>query len=133
MIINQRKDYHYNLFFEFVETYSPAGFRDIDRQDPYVLALEEVLDKNNQFLVIFDMLHMKSKFTSMGSIKMMGIKPEDLTSYHFKEATHPDDLKRHELGLVKLFKIANELFIEKKGYRIISTNFRIRTPVRTLL
>jgi hypothetical protein len=72
------------------------------------------------------MLHMKSEFTSLGSMRMMGIRPEDLTPFHFKEATHPDDLKRHELGLAKLFKMAHELFVAKKGEMIISTNFRFR-------
>ena len=61
-------------------------------------------------------------------LKFLGIKPEDLTSYHFKEATHPDDLKRQELGLVKLFKIAHELFVAKKGEMLISSNFRMRMP-----
>ena len=57
---------------------------------------------------------------------MLGIKPEDLTPYHFKEATHPDDLKRNELGIAKLFKTAHELFVAKKGEMLISTNFRFR-------
>jgi len=60
------------------------------------------------------MLRMKTEFSSQGSIQLLGIKPEDLTSYHFKEATHPDDLKRHELGLIQFFKIAHELFVAKK-------------------
>ena len=57
---------------------------------------------------------------------MLGIKPEDLNPYHFKEATHPDDLKRNELGIAKLFKTAHELFVAKKGEILISTNFRFR-------
>ena len=113
------------MFFEFIETYSPVGFKGIDRHDPLILALEEMMKNNNQFFSVFDMLHMKIEFVSQGSIKMLGIKPEDLTSYHFKEATHPDDLKRNELGLVKLFKIAHELFVAKKGEMLISSNFRI--------
>jgi DNA-binding CsgD family transcriptional regulator len=59
---------------------------------------------------------------------MLGVQPKDLTSYHLKEATHPDDLKRSELGLVKLFKIAHELFVAKKGEMVISSNFRMRSP-----
>ncbi len=119
---------HYDLYFKFIETYSNQGFDAINRNDPFILSLEEVLDMNKQFLLIFDMLNMKKEFTSLGSIKMLGIKPEELTSYHFKEATHPDDLKRHELGLVQLFKIAHDIFVEKTGYKIISTNFRLRNP-----
>jgi hypothetical protein len=118
----------YNLIFKFIETYTLVGFKGIDRHDPLVLSLEEMMKNNNQFLTVFDILHMKNNFTTMGTIQMLGIKPEDLTSYHFKEATHPDDLKRHELALVKLFKIAHELFAAKKGEMLISSNFRLRNP-----
>lgn len=118
----------YNLFFEFIETCSPVGFKGIDRNDTLILELEEMLKNNNQFLSVFDMLRMKTEFVSQGCIQMLGVKPDDLTSYHFKEATHPDDLKRHELGLVKMFKIAHELFVAKKGDMLISTNFRFRNP-----
>jgi DNA-binding CsgD family transcriptional regulator len=118
----------YNLFFEFIKTFTPVGFKGIDRQDTIVLALEEMMNENNQYLCVFDMLHMKTEFVSQGSIKMLGVQPKDLTSYHLKEATHPDDLKRSELGLVKLFKISHELFVAKKGEMVISSNFRMRSP-----
>ena len=116
----------YNLFFDLLKPYSSVGFKGIDRHDPLILSLEEMMKQNNQFLSVFDMIRMKTEFVSQGSIKMLGVKPEDLTPYHFKEATHPDDLKRHELGLVKLFKIAHELFVAKKGEMLISANFRLR-------
>jgi hypothetical protein len=123
------RDYRqYSLFFDFIEAYSPVGFKGIDRNDPLILALEEMMKNNSQLLSVFDTLNMRNLLNSHGSIQMFGIKPEDLTCYHFKEATHPDDLKRHELGLVKLFKIAHELFIAKKGKMLISTNFRFRNP-----
>jgi hypothetical protein len=118
----------YNLFYEFKKVFGPVGFKDIDRNDPLIMSLEEMMDENNQYLSVFDMLHMKTLFVSQGSLKFLGVKPEDLTSYHFKEATHPDDLKRSELGLVKLFKIAHELFVAKKGEMLISSNFRMRSP-----
>jgi len=118
----------YNLIFEFIETYSSVGFKGIDRQDPLILALEEMMKINNQFLSVFDMLHMKTLFVSQRCTQMLGVQPEDLTSYHFKEATHPDDLERSELGLVKMFKIAHELFVAKKGEMVISSNLRMRSP-----
>jgi DNA-binding CsgD family transcriptional regulator len=116
----------YMLFFEFIKTYSPVGFRGIDRNEPLILALEEMMNNNKQFFCVFDMLRMHMLFTSQGSIQLLGIKPEDLTSYNFKEATHPDELKRHESALVKLFKIAHDIFVEKKGEKLISSNFRLR-------
>ena len=49
----------YNLFLEFIETYSKAGFKGIDRHDPLILSLEEMMKNNNQFLAVFDMLPMR--------------------------------------------------------------------------
>ncbi len=125
MIENNRQ---YDLFFRFIDTYLPVGFKGVDRHHPLVLELEEMMKENNQFLSVFDMVRMKTLFCSQGSLQILGINPEELTSYHFKEATHPDDLRRHELGLAKMFKIAHELFVAKNGEMLISTNFRFRNP-----
>jgi len=116
----------YDLFFEFIEAYSSAGFRGINRQDALILALEEMMKSHSQFFCIFDMIHMKMEFTSEGSLQMLGIKPDQLTPYHFKEATHHDDLKRNELGIAKLFKLGHGLFVARKGEILISTDFRFR-------
>ena len=116
----------YNLFFDFIEYYSPVGFKGIDQHDPLIVTLEEVLENKNQFFLIFDMINMKVEFSTKGTIELLGIDPENITPYHFKEATHPDDLKRNELGIAKLFKIAHEFFVAKKGEILISTNFRFR-------
>lgn len=118
----------YSLFFEFIKAYSPAGFIGINRHDPLILSLEAMMDENNQYLSVFDVLRMKPLFVSQGIIKYLGVKPENLTAFHFKEATHPEDLKRQELGLTKLFKIAHELYVEKKGEMVLSSNFRLRVP-----
>jgi DNA-binding CsgD family transcriptional regulator len=122
-----RKDSgNYQLFFDFIEYYSPVGFTGINRNDPLILALEKMMENNNQFFLIFDMIRMKVGFSSKGSKELLGIGPEDISPYHFKEATHPDDLKRNELGIARLFKTAHEIFIKKEGAILISTNFRFR-------
>jgi DNA-binding CsgD family transcriptional regulator len=121
-----KADAQYTLFLEFIETYSSVGFRGINRQDVLILVLEEMMKGNNQFFCIFDMLNMKIEFTSQGSLQMLGIKPDELTPYHFKEATHPEDLTRNELGRAKLFKLAHELFVAKIGEVLISGDFRFR-------
>ena len=126
VLFMNKGDDKYSLFFEFIETYSHAGFKGIDRSDPLILSLEEMMKNNNQFFCVFDMLNMKVEFASQRSYQMLSIKPEVLTPYHFKEAVHPDDLKRHALGIAKVFKTANELFVAKKGEMLISSNFRFR-------
>ena len=72
---------------------------------------------------------MKVHFTSRRSTQMIGVEPEDLSPYHFMEATHPDDIQRLNLGRTKLVKMAQDLFIAEKGYSVLlSTNIRMRVP-----
>jgi DNA-binding CsgD family transcriptional regulator len=122
----ERQDY--SLFFEFIDTFSPIGFTGIDTDHPLVQELEKMLEENNQFFYIADILQMKVLYTSRGSKKMIGIEPSEVTPYHFMEVTHPDDLQRLNLGRAKVIKMAQELFINRIGPTIVSTNYRMRTP-----
>lgn len=116
----------YNLFFKFIESYTPVGFKGIDAADELMLELEKMMEENDQFIYVADAIHMKILFTSKRSSDMMGIKPEDLSFYHFMEATHPDDIQRLNIGRTKLVKKAQDIFIEGKGSALLSTNFKVR-------
>jgi len=116
----------YSLFFKFIETYLPNGFIGIGREDTLMLQLEEFMENNDQFFYIGDAIQMKILFTSKRSTQLIGIAPEDLSLYHFMEATHPDDLQRLNLGRTKLIGRAQDIFIAKKGEILVSTNFKIR-------
>jgi len=118
----------YNLFFRFLETYTPVGFQGIDRTDPLIKELEEMMDATNQFFYVADIIQMKVIFTSKRSTQMIGIEPTEVSPYHFMEATHPDELQRLNLGRVKTIKLAQDLFIAGDGNTVFSTNFRMRTP-----
>jgi hypothetical protein len=118
----------YNLFLRFIEKFSPKGFTCIDRNDSLILELEEMMERNNQFFYIGDVNQMKIIFTSKRSVDMLGIEPDELTPYHFFEATHPDDIHRHSLGRSKLFRMTEELYSAQKGHILFSTNFRFRNP-----
>jgi DNA-binding CsgD family transcriptional regulator len=71
---------------------------------------------------------MKIHFTSKGSKALLGIASDELSFYHFMEATHPFDIQRLNLGRAKIVKIAQDLFIAEKGYTILSTNYKYRIP-----
>jgi len=116
----------YNLFFRFIETYAPLGFNEIDRNDALILELEELMEYNNQFFFVGDIVKMKIHYSSRRSFQMIGIAPDELTPYHFREGVHPDDARRQGLGTTQLFKMANELFIGKSGQELLSTNLKIR-------
>lgn len=116
----------YGPFLKFIEAYASTGFTGINVNDPLIIELERLTEKDNQFFVIADFIRIQVLFTSKRSKQMMGIEPSEITPYHFFEATHPDDIYRHSLGRSKLFKLAQELFIAEKGYAVLSTNLKIR-------
>jgi DNA-binding CsgD family transcriptional regulator len=119
----------YTLFFRFVDTFSPVDFKGIDPMDPLVVELDQMLENNNQFFYVGDILQMKFHYVSRQCIKMLGIEPAELSPYHFFEATHPDDMQRHTLGRAKLFKMAHDLYTEEKGTSLLSLNLKLRNPL----
>lgn len=120
-------DYHnYSAFHQFIETFSPTGFNGIDSNHPLLLDLELMMERDNQFITIVDIIQMKYLFTSKRSVQMIGFEPEIVTPYHFMEVIHPEDIERLSIGRTKLIKMAQDIFIANKGEAILSTNFRIR-------
>lgn len=115
----------YSLFHKFIETYLPTSFIEINRDDSLITEMEKRMENNNQFFFVGDLIQMKILFTSKGSTNIIGIEPENITPYHFFEATHPDDIERHSIGRTQLFKMAQELFIAQNGSALVSSNFRI--------
>jgi len=118
----------YNLFFKFIETYTPTGFYGIDLTDPLILELEGMMEKNSQFFYIADIIQMKILFTSSRSLQSIGIDPKEVTPYHFMEAVYKDDIQRLNLGRSKIINMAQDLFIAKRGTGILSTNYRFKNP-----
>lgn len=118
--------YSYELYFKFIEKFSLCGYRSIDPYDPLILEIEELNQKNDQFFYITDLIEVKILWSSSRSLKMFGVKPEELNPYNIFEATHPDDIERHGNGRSKLFNLANDLYIAEQGNYSLSTNLRIR-------
>jgi len=116
----------YAIFFTFLQTYSPAGFKDINPNDPLVQELESMMEKNDQTFIVADLISMNIIFSSKRNKVKFGIDPTEITPYHFFEATHPDDIQRHSLGRAKIFKQAQDLFIEKSGCSLASSNLNMR-------
>jgi DNA-binding CsgD family transcriptional regulator len=120
---------NYNLYYKFLETYSPVGFRGIKRGDPLMVELEQMTEANDQFFYIADIIRLEILFTSNRSVQMVGVEPERLSTYYFMDATHPDDLHRFNLGRSRLIKTAQELFIEGRGISFVSTDYRVQNAV----
>lgn len=91
-----------------------------------MLQIEKFTEDHNQFFYVGDIIQMKILFTSKRSTQMIGINPEELSVYHFMEATHPDDMQRLNLGRTKLINRGQDIFIAGKGEILLSTNHKIR-------
>lgn len=118
--------FNYDLYFKFIHTYSPFGFRNIHFDSQLMIQLEELTERNNQFFLVGDFLKMKIAFTSSRSVQLMDIKPEDMDPFRFIDATHPDDVQRHYLCRAKMSNMAKELYMSEKGAALLSTNLKLR-------
>jgi len=116
----------YSLFHRFIETYGPSGFKGIKPDDPLMIEIEKMMEINDQFFYIGELIQINLIYTSKRSKQLIGVEPEDLTIYHFFEATHPDDIQRLSLGRAKTLKIAHDLFVAEKGCALLSTNFKMQ-------
>jgi DNA-binding CsgD family transcriptional regulator len=125
-LIMENRLQDYSLYYKFIENYAPTGYKDIDPHDPFIRNLEKATGAGDQFFYIGDLIGMNIIHTSRRSLDMIGIEPAMLTPYHFFDATHPDDIQRLTIGRAKLLKMAYELFMLKKGFSLLSTNFHMK-------
>jgi DNA-binding CsgD family transcriptional regulator len=116
---------YYNLFFRLIDKYGSGGFTGVDENDPLMIEIDQIMKKNDQFFYFGDLFLFKINYISKRSLDMIGIEPEVLSSIDYFQALHPDDINRHNLGRTMLLKLAHELYTEEKGYRILSSNFRM--------
>jgi hypothetical protein len=126
--LNLNKPYSYSIFFDFIESYLPAGFLGIHPDDPIMLKLEELMEENDQYFQVFDLGQMRFLYTSNGSLKMVGIAPQEINPGHYTQLIHPEDEER--LGQVRsqVYKMEKKIFQAQKGSALISYRLRIRNP-----
>lgn len=116
----------YKLFHNFIETFSPIGFNGIDSNDPLVLEMEQMMQRNNQFITVGDIFESKTYFISKRSFNIIGTEPFEFCPYHIIEATHPNDFERYMQYRSKSIIMANELLLAKKGEMLLASNIKIR-------
>jgi DNA-binding CsgD family transcriptional regulator len=129
--INTDRYVDYSLFYKFFVTYSEQDFKGINPDDQLMKELDSYMDNNRQLFYITDVISLEIKFISKGVKSMFGIDPDKVKTGFFLTTTHPEDLKRHHLARSKLISVGEELYIQKSGTKIISSNFRGRKPKST--
>jgi hypothetical protein len=76
----------YSPLFNFVENYAPIEFNGIDAMDHLMIDLEKMMEINDQFFYIQDLINMNIMFVSKRSFQTLGIDPVKLTPYYLFEA-----------------------------------------------
>jgi DNA-binding CsgD family transcriptional regulator len=120
--------YNYSIYFDFIDSYLPSGFRNVQADDPIMQRLEELMEENDQFLLVMDLTQVAIVYASKRSIDMVNVAPERLTPYEMMDAVHPDDMYRFGMGRTRLMNLDKDLFIAQKGSSLLSTNIRMRRP-----
>ena len=127
------KPYNYSIFFDFIESYLPSGFLNINAADPILQQLEQVMEENDQFLTVSNLGQIKFLFASKQIRQMIGVEPDQLNPGHFVEVTHPDDLIRLGLLRAQTFIVEKEVLETQKGSALVSFTIRLRNPAGVYL
>jgi DNA-binding CsgD family transcriptional regulator len=120
------KAYSYSIFFDFIESYLPSGFLNINAADPIIQQLTRVMEENDQFITVADLAQIKFLYVSEGIRSMIGVEPSQLNPSHFVEVTHPDDLSRFGLLRAQTFVVEKEVLETKTGSALVSFTIRLR-------
>lgn len=128
MIEKKFKYLDYSLLHRFVETYRPCGYLNINRDDVLILEIEKMMEANNQYFFIGDIMQGRIIFSSQRSLDMIGVEAEELNPYHTISLVHPDELHRNTGGWSKLLSMANDLYYAEKGSSYLSVNMHVKNP-----
>ena len=123
-----KEPYNYSIFFDFIESYLPEGFLNINETDPIMLLLESLMEQNDQMLIAMDLTAIKIVFTSKRSMDMLGIEPTHNSTMEMLNRVHPDDLYRFGMGRAKLLSMDKDMLVSHKGSALLSTNIRMNKP-----
>jgi len=118
--------YSYSIFFDFIESYLPKGFLNINAADPIMHKLDLLMEENDQFITVANLAEIKFLYASEGIRKMIGVEPAQLNPSHFVEFVHPEDLTRLGLLRAQTFVVEKEVLETKKGSALISFTIRLR-------
>jgi DNA-binding CsgD family transcriptional regulator len=125
------KPYNYSIFFDFIESYLPSGFLNINADDPIMLKIEELMEENDQFFSASDLILTEYLFTSKRSMQILGIPPDEVDPGFFIKTVHPDDMHRLVFGRERMVKVAQDIFVARSGSALMSFTMRFLNPEGT--
>jgi DNA-binding NarL/FixJ family response regulator len=91
-----------------------------------MVRLNRMLSSRIQYFYIADLIKLQIFYTSPQVLDITGVEPEKFDfSYDFIY-THPVDIQRRSRARANIIETGHELFINKSGAVVISSNFRMR-------
>jgi hypothetical protein len=117
---------NYSIYFDFIESYLPTGFRNIKASDPIVQKMEIEMELNHQYISVIECGTVRFLYTSKGSLSLIGVDPVELNPTHYLEVTHPDDIHILEWARIQFFRIEQQIFKAKKGSALFSYPLRMK-------
>lgn len=118
--------YNYSIYSDFIESYLPSGFLNIQERDPFMLRLDELMEKNDQFLFVMQMEQIRYLYASKRSKKVLDADFEQLRPSYFQSIVHPDDHNRLTWVNCQLLKVAGGIFQNTSGKALLSYTLRFR-------
>jgi len=122
------KNKDYQIFFSFIDAYSECGFKGINNLDSFMIKLNNQLGDNGQYFYIADLIKLQILYTSPQVKSILGIEPEKFDPSTTVSIIHPLDSARLSKGLSIELQQAREMFQNKTGTLLLSSNFRKRKP-----
>lgn len=116
----------YEIFYRFFDKFKAQGFKNIDPKDELILEMNEKLGETGQIFHIADLMEMKILYLCGRCHTYFGVECENMSPAVYFENTHPDDQKRHAMGRTKVFKMALDMFHDKKENWFLSSHFKTR-------
>jgi DNA-binding CsgD family transcriptional regulator len=116
----------YSIFFEFIKNYSGNGFTRINNSDHFMVRLNRLLNKRQQFFYIADLIDFKLIYCSPQVFDIFGIAPEKFDLSFIFRNTHPLEIRKRSRVRAKVIETGQELFINKTGYVLNSSTFTMK-------
>jgi len=117
---------NYNIFFEFYDAYNAKGFKNINPKDGIILKLEKKLESTGQFFHVADLIQLQIFYCCRKCHAFFGIMDDHVDPSIYFNHTHPDEIKRFGLARAKVFKMASDMYLNRKEMMIISSNYKTR-------
>lgn len=88
--------------------------------------MEEKLESTGQFFHVADLIQLQILYCCRKCHAFFGIKDDHVDPSVYINRTHPDDVKRFGLARSKVFRMASDMYHNRKERMIISSHYKTR-------